>query len=308
MGLHWDSDKRRSDAYYENIWAAERAAKQEKENRDFFAILLEQGKIKAICSKDELASKCAGLKKERFNSSIIFAIEDNGFAILQNRMDVVGDFHPNLLVNNFSISTEKEVFIHDDIVYVKSSLDLSKLIVGVDSSELMYFSTGEIVCKYWYYDPNPMELYSTAQKRIAALEAQKELDAQAEAQRRADLVANGYKIETHYLYKVMGRKCLGQHPLYLVANGTLAYKIEASNIPEAREDDFIVLSYSFRNAVCKAEIAIKQKFECMSKRNYEYMLEDQEHAHIRNTYHAAPPATVSGKDSPFAALAALKKG
>lgn len=104
------------------------------------------------------------------------------------------------------------------------------------------------------------------------------------------------------------RKCSPDHPLYVVSGNTLLQKIEldeliSGSIPAIDGINILGLSLDYDLGVWTVKIDNNDvnKISILSEYDYFLLLERKEQA-IQRSFQQHKPATVSGKDSPFAAL------
>ena len=160
------------------------------------------------------------------------------------------------------------------------------------------------------------ETYTERDRKLAEILAKKVADAAAEVKKRQDLVDAGYTIVTQELRR-HSRRDVFINPVILRSRGKIVYRIElvsseewsgrlTLSLPEDLDERVVILSHNERKSLL--EFAYKE-LELISERQLRDELEEKEKTRIVDAYYnQKPTATVSGKDSPFAALAALKLG
>ena len=297
MGLHWDPDKVRSDAYsdayYENMWAAERSAAQRKE----MAIRLDQmivaGEVETIMGLDDLKHKIATSS----GGYQCYATARVYFSLLTEA--------ESLPVDDESI--DSAIFVHDNVVYKKTNLPDGVLGIGAQhrSYNRVDITSWAIVARGLI--EKTCLLHSEERRRSEAMANKRNLEAKLEAEKRDRLVANGYTIVTHQ-FRSIGRKTRGQIiPFVLTSDGeTPSYVFEPTSIPAGEEIDFVVLALKLPNYGESIEIAFASHLDKMYPSDYFFYLEGQVEKAEQSRKDAEEAAT-KASNSPFAALAALKK-
>lgn len=304
MGLHWDYDKVRSDAYYENMWADARAAAKNKEIASRLNHLIKAGEVEAVMSLEEMQQRIAAAS----GGYQCYATGRVYFSLLTGEESIP--------VNDESI--DSAVFVHDNVVYKKTNLPEG--VVGIGAQHLSY---NRVDTNSWAIVARGLIeetclLHSEERRRAEALANKRNLEAKLEAEKRDRLVANGYTIVTHY-FRSIGRKTRGQIiPFVLTSDGeTPSYVFEPDSIPAGDEVDFIVLALKSPNHGESMDIAFSSHFSEMRYGVYTWYLTEKSRKEARRLKDAeevamkakndAEEAAIKASNNPFAALAALKK-
>ena len=202
------------------------------------------------------------------------------------------------------------------LIWVRSDIGLDRVSVVYLDLERRRLSDLKIVGGGALHD-SPCETYSESERKAAEILAKKEADAAAELKKRQDIIDAGYTITSQSMRTYRGRHIF-QNPVILrdskkivafrielVSSGEWSGRLKLS-IPENLDERAIILSYKEREEIL--ELAYRD-LELVSELQLRREEEDKENRIVDSYYNhnQKSTATVSGKDSPFAALAALKK-